>query len=175
MRADALLGAAEVVLALPEIVRPAGGVVTVGQVSIEPGSSNVVPGRVGFSVDLRHARPEELNRLATAIRTEADRLIARRGLRLSWETVVGTAPVATDPTLRAAIQQAADRLGYTSRVMVSGAGHDAMAMAARCPVAMIFTPCRGGFSHRPDEYANAAMIEPGFAVLKETLAGLAWG
>jgi acetylornithine deacetylase/succinyl-diaminopimelate desuccinylase-like protein len=50
-----------------------------------------------------------------------------------------------------------------------------MAIAARCPVAMIFTPCRGGFSHRPDEFADAAMIEPGFAVLKRTISDLAWG
>jgi acetylornithine deacetylase/succinyl-diaminopimelate desuccinylase-like protein len=112
MRADALLGAADVVLALPELVQPSGGVVTVGQLDVAPGSSNVVPGRVLFSIDLRHPN-------------------------------------------------AADALGHSTRRMVSGAGHDAMAMAARCPVAMIFAPCRGGFSHRPDEFADAAMIAPG--------------
>jgi allantoate deiminase len=173
-RADALLGAAEVVLALPELVRPSGGVVTVGQVDVSPGSSNVVPGRVTFSVDLRHARAADLDRLAGAIREEAGRLIARRGLQLEWQPLVATPPVATDPALRACVAGAAGALGYTSRAMVSGAGHDAMAMAARCPVAMIFTPCRGGVSHRPDEFADAPMIEPGFEVLTRTLAELAW-
>ena len=57
---------------------------------------------------------------------------------------------------------------------MSGAGHDSQAIAARCPVAMIFTPCRGGFSHRPDEFADVPMLDPGFAVLKRTLGELAW-
>jgi allantoate deiminase len=174
MRADALLGAADVVLALPELVRPSGGVVTVGQLDIAPGSSNVVPGRVLFSIDLRHRNTGELARLARTLRERAEALVTRRGLRLEWRPVAATAPVATDPGLRARVQQAADALGHSTREMVSGAGHDAMAMAARCPVAMIFTPCRGGFSHRPDEFADAAMIAPGFAVLKRTLGELAW-
>jgi allantoate deiminase len=173
-RKDALLGAAEVVLALPELVRPTGGVVTVGQVDVSPGSTNVVPGRVTFSVDLRHARAADLGRLAETIRQEAERLIARRGLALEWQPLVATAPVATDPALRARVKRAADALGFTSRAIVSGAGHDAMAIAARCPVAMIFTPCRAGVSHRPDEFADVPMIEPGFEVLKHTLAQLAW-
>lgn len=174
MRADALLGAAEIVLALPELVRPSGGVVTVGQLDVAPGSSNVVPGRVIFSVDLRHTTPAELGRLAARIRGEADAIAERRGLRLEWHTRQVTTPVATDPALRAGIQRAADALGFSWRSMPSGAGHDAMAIAARCPVAMIFTPCRGGFSHRPDEFVDAAMIDPGFAVLKRLLADLAW-
>jgi hydantoinase/carbamoylase family amidase len=174
MRADALLGAAEVVLALPELVRPSGGVVTVGQLDIAPGSSNVVPGRVVFSVDLRHPQPAELARLAAAVQAEAERLIDRRGLRLDWRPVATTQPVGTDPALRGRIERAAASLGFSARPIVSGAGHDSMAIAARCPVAMIFTPCRGGVSHRPDEFADEPMIGPGVAVLKETLAQLAW-
>jgi len=174
MRADALLGAAEVILALPELVRPSSGVVTVGQLDIAPGSSNVVPGRVVFSVDLRHPNAAELDRLAVAVQAQANALVARRGLRLDWQPVAITPPVGTDPGLRARIERAAEALGFSARVMVSGAGHDSMAIAARCPVAMIFTPCRGGFSHRPDEFADAVMIDPGFAVLERTLGELAW-
>jgi allantoate deiminase len=174
MRADALLGAADVVLALPELVGPSGGVATVGQLDITSGSSNVVPGRVLLSIDLRHRNAGELAQLERTIRERAEAMVTRRGLRFEWQPIVATAPVATDPRLRARIQRAADALGHSTREMVSGAGHDAMAIAARCPVAMIFTPCRGGFSHRPDEFADAAMIQPGFAVLKRTLADLAW-
>jgi allantoate deiminase len=174
MRTDALLGAAEMVLALPEVVRPSGGVVTVGQLDVAPGSTNIVPGRVVFSVDLRHASPAELTRLRSEVQARAEAIAARRGLRLEWQARYAESPVATDAALRARIQRAADELGFTSRAIVSGAGHDAMAIAARCPVAMIFTPCRGGFSHRPDEYADLPMLDPGFAVLKRTLAGLAW-
>jgi allantoate deiminase len=174
MRADALLGAAEVVLALPELVRPSSGVVTVGQLEVAPGSSNVVPGRVVFSVDLRHSNPGELGRLAAAVQAQAGAIVARRGLRLDWRPVALTQPVATDLALRTRIERAAGALGFSSRVMVSGAGHDSMAIAAKCPVAMIFTPCRGGFSHRPDEYADAPMIDPGYAVLERTLGELAW-
>jgi allantoate deiminase len=175
MRADALLGAAEVVLALPELVRASGGVVTVGQLHVAPGSTNVVPGQVVFSVDLRHPRPADLGHLAATIQAQATALIARRGLRLDWQAVATTHPVTTDPALRARLEGAADAFGFSARVMVSGAGHDSMAIASRCPVAMIFTPCRGGFSHRPDEFADEPMIEPAFAVLKRTLADLAWG
>jgi allantoate deiminase len=174
MRADALLGAAEMVLALPEVVRPSGGVVTVGQLEVAPGSSNVVPGRVVFSVDLRHASAADLGRLRGEVQARAEAIADRRGLRLEWRPRYAEPPVRTDPLLRARLKRAADELGFTSRVMVSGAGHDSQAIAARCPVAMIFTPCRGGFSHRPDEFADAPMLDPGFAVLKRTLGELAW-
>jgi allantoate deiminase len=174
MRADALLGAAEMVLALPEVVRPSGGVVTVGQLEVAPGSSNVVPGRVVFSVDLRHAKPADLARLRGEVQARAEAIARSRGLRLEWRPRYAESPVTTDAGLRARIQRAADALGFTSRPIVSGAGHDSQAIAARCPVAMIFTPCRGGFSHRPDEFADVPMLDPGFAVLKRTLGELAW-
>jgi allantoate deiminase len=174
MRSDALLGAAEMVLALPEVVRPSGGVVTVGQLEVAPGSSNVVPGRVVFSVDLRHANPTDLGRLRSEVQGTGEAIARRRGLRLEWQPRYVESPVATDPGLRARVQRAADALGFTSQLIVSGAGHDSMAIAARCPVAMIFTPCRGGFSHRPDEFADVPMLDPGFAVLKRTLGELAW-
>jgi allantoate deiminase len=174
MRADALLGAAEMVLALPDVVRPSGGVVTVGQLEVTPGSSNVVPGRVVFSVDLRHARAADLARLRGEVQARAEAIARTRGLRLEWRPRYAESPVTTDPGLRARIQRAADALGFTSRSIVSGAGHDSQAIAARCPVAMIFTPCRGGFSHRPDEFADVPMLDPGFVVLKRTLGELAW-
>jgi allantoate deiminase len=174
MRADALLGAAEMVLALPEVVRPSGGVVTVGQLEVAPGSSNVVPGRVVFSVDLRHAKPADLARLRGEVQARAEAIARSRGLRLEWRPRYAESPVTTDSRLRARIQRAADALGVTSRPIVSGAGHDSQAIAARCPVAMIFTPCRGGFSHRPDEFADVPMLDPGFAVLERTLGELAW-
>jgi acetylornithine deacetylase/succinyl-diaminopimelate desuccinylase-like protein len=162
------------VLALPEVVRPSGGVVTVGQLEVAPGSSNVVPGRVVFSVDLRHANPTDLARLRSEVQGTSEAIARRRGLRLEWQPRYVESPVATDPGLRAHVQRAADALGFTSQPIVSGAGHDSMAIAARCPVAMIFTPCRGGFSHRPDEFAEVPMLDPGFAVLKRTLGELAW-
>jgi allantoate deiminase len=174
MRADALLGASEVILRLPEVVAPSKGVVTVGQLQVAPGSSNVVPGRVGFSIDLRHADGVELERLTVEIHRQAQAILERRGLTLEWQPHAAIAPVPTDAALRGHLLQVTDRLGYSSRQMVSGAGHDSMAIAAKCPVAMIFTPCRGGKSHRPDEYAEVPMIEPGFQVLKHTLAELAW-
>ncbi|MCC7105833.1 MAG: Zn-dependent hydrolase [Chloroflexi bacterium] len=175
MRQDALLVAAEIVLALPELVRPSGGVVTVGQVEVLPGSANVVPGEVSFSIDLRHADGQVLSGLVEAIEAEARRLAAARGLRLAWQVTDATSPVPTDAALRARVQRNADRLGFTSRPMVSGAGHDAMAIASVCPVAMIFSPCLAGRSHRPDEHATPEMIAPGFEVLKATLGELAWG
>jgi cytosine/adenosine deaminase-related metal-dependent hydrolase len=125
----------------------------------------------------------------TGVRALADRLgvgihihvlesktqgLGRRGLRLDWHALTTTEPVATDRALRTRLERAADALGFSARVMVSGAGHDSMAIASRCPVAMIFTPCRGGFSHRRDEFADEPMIDPGFAVLKRILADLAW-
>jgi ureidoglycolate amidohydrolase len=100
-------------------------------------------------------------------------IAARRGVRISFETVNADPPATCDPSVLEAVENAADACGRTTIRMVSRAYHDSLFVARFAPVAMIFTPCRGGVSHRPDEYASPKWIASGVEVLARTLAKLA--
>jgi ureidoglycolate amidohydrolase len=98
---------------------------------------------------------------------------ARRGVRISFETVNADPPAASDPGIVDAAERAAKSAGKLSKRMVSRAYHDTLFVARIAPVAMIFVPCRGGVSHRPDEFASAEWIAGGVETLARTLAMLA--
>ena len=148
-RKDALCAAAEFVLAVQQAARKTDGLVaTVGQVTIPGAASNVIPGTVTLTLDVRHAvdsiRREQVQRLED---------LARRhpGFTVDWQVVQENNATACDETLSRLLAKAT---GEDPIVLPSGAGHDAAALAALCPVAMLFVRCRGGVSHHPDEFAS---------------------
>jgi allantoate deiminase len=180
MRQDALCGAAEFVMAVERFAAtPAqsGLVATVGQLSVEPGASNVIPGVVVLSLDVRHAR--DARRVAAVRKLEAAaRAIARRrGLTLTWTPVQESAAVRCDPELtRVLSASAALQLAARGQAVISlpsGAGHDAVALSSICPVAMLFVRCKGGVSHHPDESVRRADVECAIGVMAEAIRGLA--
>jgi allantoate deiminase len=169
-RHDALAAAAAAVLAVEgRAVIEEGIVATVGRLDVSPGSVNVIPGRVVFTVDLRAAEDEKRLRMVADIRDAILRLCKRRdvAVRIEQTHELPAAPCA--PALQRAVAAAIDAEGYPVRLLPSGAGHDAMEIAAIAPIGMIFVRCRGGVSHHPSEHADEADIEAGARVLLRVL------
>ncbi|KAA5606361.1 allantoate amidohydrolase [Roseospira marina] len=172
-RRDALAGAAEAILAVEAVARDHGVVATVGTVEAHPGAVNVIPGAARLTVDLRAAEdPARVAALAD-LDGRLTGVAQRRALALSMDTMHDSGATPCAPPLMDALSRAiADRGGAAPRLM-SGAGHDAMAMTALAPVAMLFVRCAGGISHNPAEAITAADAGTAAAVLHDTLLLLA--
>jgi allantoate deiminase len=175
MRRDALAGAAEAVLAIEDIAR--GGpdprlVATVGEIRAEPGASNVIPGEVRLTLDLRSGNDEDRHAALKELRNRLQEIAADRKLEIELSIASDTPAVRCDPGLIAAIDAASAAVQGTPIHLTSGAGHDAIAMAALCPVGMIFVRCKGGISHNPAESITEADAGAGFAALTRTVLGL---
>ncbi len=147
-RRDALVMAAPLVGAVREISLACGIVGTVGTLRVEPGASNVVPGRVVLECELRSLEEARLD--------EAEDMLTERTRREGGTLTRSGAkePVRCDPTLLAALDEVARGFGVGVRRLPSGAGHDAMSMATICPVAMLFVPSERGISHAPGEHTS---------------------
>jgi allantoate deiminase len=168
MRHDALAGAAEMVLAIERIAKDYAAdnmVATVGRIEASPGASNVIPGRVGFSLDLRSATDALRKAAIEQIRSEAQRIAAARKLEVTFEPFHETVTTPCAQHLQVLLERAIEDLGQRAIKLPSGAGHDAQIMARLCPSAMLFVRCRGGISHNPAEYASPADIGIGTAAL----------
>ncbi|MEN2791198.1 allantoate amidohydrolase [Sphingomonas oligophenolica] len=158
LRRDALAAAAEAVLMVERVARSGAGdlVATVGRLLAVPGAANVIPGRVDFTIDIRSGDQGVRDAAATAILAELDAIAARRCISISAERVQNLAASACDPGLTDRLAEAVAAEGLPVRRLVSGAGHDAMVMAALCPTAMLFIRCVAGISHNPDEHVDPA-------------------
>jgi N-carbamoyl-L-amino-acid hydrolase len=172
MRHDALVAAAATVSAVrhkaDELAAAGRGyfVATVGILDIEPGASNVIPGRSRLVIDARTTDPALTSEFIAAIDAESSRYAAKaRVERTSFVTLSDGPPVACDQTLREALRRGADALGFSTIDLASGAGHDAAFMARICPSAMVFIPCRDGKSHAPEEWADGKAIAAGAGVM----------
>jgi allantoate deiminase len=152
-------------------------VATVGQMSVEPGASNVIPGVVALSLDVRHARDSRRVAAVRKLEGEARAIARRRGLRLVWTPVQESAAVRCDPALTRLLSASAARHlaphGQQVISLPSGAGHDAVALSSICPVAMVFVRCKGGVSHHPDESVRRADVECAIGVMADVIRGLA--
>jgi len=167
-RHDALLAASRLVQAVNRIVtaKPGRQVGTVGRIQAFPGATNVVPGRVECTVELRDLDSDKLGQLMTEIRDEAARIGKMNGTTFTFRTSSTDHKAAlSDPQVRGFIGQAAKALGFTTKLMPSGAGHDAQNMARIGPMGMIFIPSVGGISHSPKEYSAPKDIENGVNTL----------
>jgi hydantoinase/carbamoylase family amidase len=173
MRRDALAGAAEALLAVETVARDdAALVATVGEIQVEPGASNVIPGDARFTLDLRSADDGKRRAALRLIQSEFDQIAARRNLTISINIGSGSTAVACDAELIAAVDAACDAVQGRPLHLVSGAGHDAIALATLCPVGMIFVRCKGGISHNPAESITEADAGAGFAALTRTVLRL---
>ena len=161
-RRNALLGMARVVQAVDDIAQEHAPLArgTVGsQVEVGPGSRNVIPGLVNFTVDLRHPSADTLAAMDAALRSVCREVADDIGLDLSLEQISYTAPVAFDEGCVAALKGACERLGVSHQYITSGAGHDACYVAERAPAAMLFAPCKDGVSHHESESAKPEDLE----------------
>ncbi len=171
-RRDALVAAAELILAVNRVVTSVPGrqVGTVGRITAEPGAPNVIPGRVRMSLELRDLSAEKIEQLFERIREEARAIEARRGVTITFTPIDATAvPAPTDERLRRLIAETARELGLRTLFLPSGAGHDAQNMARMAPTGMIFVPSVGGISHSPQEYTRPEDLANGATVLLHTI------
>ena len=174
-RHDAFLGAAEIALALEAAARVTGAidtVATVGICDIFPGAVNSIPSRVSITVDARDIDLARRDSVLTALTAASDLVARERGLRITTETINADAPAECHPLVVKALEESCEELGFQFDRMVSRAYHDSLFISRIAPTAMLFIPCRGGVSHRPDEYASPQDIARGTEVLASTLARL---
>jgi allantoate deiminase len=162
-RRDALCAAAEFILA----VERCGVTATVGKIAVEPGASNVIPGRATISLDVRDLADAKRQRAVRSLRSRADAIAAKRGTKLTWTTIQEAESVTCDPQITKLLAQSVKKQQTKVLTLPSGAGHDAAAMSAICPVAMLFVRCKGGISHHPDESVKAADVARAVAALTD--------
>jgi allantoate deiminase len=176
MRQDALAGAAAMIQAIESIARSLGApaVATVGKIRADPDQVNVIPGRVTFTVDLRHSDLGARNALEERIRSLCATIASERGLTLAARAPQSMPPVPMHADVRALLNGAARDVDLEIGEMVSGAGHDAQVLAARCKVGMLFVPSIGGRSHCPEEATRAEHVELGTTVLMRALQKIAY-
>jgi len=167
MRVNAGLGMARITEAVHRIAmdHQPDAVGAVGHAEIHPNSRNVIPGRAVFTVDFRTPDAEKLASMRAALETEAERIAAELGLTMSMEVTGHFEPVTFDETCTGMVRAAAERLGYSHRDIVSGAGHDACWINRVAPTAMIMCPCVDGLSHNEAEEITPAWAAAGTDVL----------
>ena len=167
LRRDPLAGAAAMLLAVEQIARGdnSDAVATVGSIEASPGAPNVIPGEVHFTLDVRSGVEARRNRVAEDIIARIAEIAEARDLDFAIERIHDLPASPCDPTLMDLMDEALVAAGQPVRRLVSGAGHDAMNMAALCPTAMLFIRCRDGISHNPAEHVDPADAEIALQVM----------
>lgn len=167
LRRDALVGAAECIVAIEQFCRSdeAGLVGTVGYINAMPGATNVIPGKVSFTMDIRSQSDMHRKRAVADIVRQIEAIAKRRELALQIDVTHENRSVPCAPWLKAQIAEAVAAEGHTVFELPSGAGHDGMAMVDVADIGMIFVRCRGGISHNPAEHVELADADTGARVL----------
>jgi N-carbamoyl-L-amino-acid hydrolase len=169
-RHDALLGAARLIAFVNDYARTFPEAVgTVGRVEVRPGSPNVIPGEVYFTLDLRDPDFGVVDRIEKAFAAETQRIGAELGLTIACKSVSDAPAVQFDKACIAAVRAAAKVSGFSSRDIISRAGHDATYISRVAPTAMIFVPCKDGISHNEAEYSSKEQCAAGAQVLLQAV------
>ena len=175
-RRDALVASAAMISEIEALARQSASpdlVATVGWLQVHPGAVNSIPSRVVFKLDLRDIDGANRDAVLAEITCAAERIAAERRANLEWRILNADPPATTSPQIVSAIERSANALSLGWQSMISRAYHDTLFMARIAPVGMIFIPCRGGVSHRPDEFSSPEEIGAGVKTLALTLAELA--
>ncbi|AMA59413.1 allantoate amidohydrolase [Bradyrhizobium sp. CCGE-LA001] len=167
LRRDALTGAAECIGAIEQFCQADtdGLVGTVGYIHATPGATNVIPGEVSFTIDMRAPTDMHRKRAVAEIVRQIEAIAGRRQLKLQLDVTHENRTAPCAPWLKEQIAQAIVAEGFAAFELPSGAGHDGMAMIDVADVGMIFVRCRGGISHHPDEHVELADADAGARVL----------
>jgi len=166
LRQDPLSGAAEWILEVERLANEQSGMVaTVGRLEVSPGAGNVIPGQVELSLDIRHRDNRQLDRAVSKLLRRAREICTRRQLEVSHEMLSNQPGAGADEHLSELLDEAVQATGNTPPRIVIGAGHDAMIMAAKMPMAMLMLRSPGGISHHPDEAVVAQDVEFALASL----------
>jgi N-carbamoyl-L-amino-acid hydrolase len=172
MRQDALLAASKFIVAVNEVITSIKGtqVGTVGKIAVQPGAYNVIPGKVQLGLEIRDLNAAKIELLFKEIEKRAAAIAASSKTKISFERQANESkPALTDKGLQQIIDSTAKSLGFTTKLMQSGAGHDSQHVADIAPSAMIFIPSVGGISHSPKEFSTATDMANGANVLLQTI------
>jgi ureidoglycolate amidohydrolase len=175
-RRDALCAASELILAVENAARSTGSidsVATVGICDVFPGAVNSIPSRVRLSLDVRDTDLARRDGVMQQIDRTGKEIAAKRKVSIAAELLNADAPADCAAVVIEALARSAEKHKIAAQRMISRAYHDSLFISRIAPVAMLFIPCRNGYSHRPDEYASPEDIALGTLVLAETLASLA--
>ncbi|WP_338456534.1 allantoate amidohydrolase [uncultured Alteromonas sp.] len=173
MRHDALCASAEMILAVESISQQRPGVVaTVGKIENAPNGVNVISGRCQFSLDIRSEEDPLRDAALAEILLKINDIAVLRNVELKIEQTHSAPAVHCDSALQNTLLKGVTEAGIVPKVLASGAGHDAMAMAEICPVAMLFTRCKGGISHHPAESITTDDVAASLAVMHHSLRTL---
>jgi N-carbamoyl-L-amino-acid hydrolase len=166
-RQDAMLAAAKFTVAVNDAIRSESGrqVATVGRLNVTPNTTNVIPGQVVLTVDLRDLDQNKIDRFTARFEQIAREIGAATSTKFAFTQLVNSAPAISDSRILNVIESSATALGLSHQRMPSGAGHDAQEVAHIAPMAMIFVPSVGGISHSPKEFSRADDIANGANVL----------
>lgn len=170
MRNDALCATAELILEIERIGQRESfcqSVATVGVIENQPNALNVIPGEVQIGVDMRGIDIASLDRMENSMLEAARNICRGRGISLIEEKLSSIPPINMSKNVQIKLEQAAKSLGLSNKLMVSGAGHDAMSFALLCDTGLIFIPCSKGISHNKMEFATIESICNGAWVLYE--------
>jgi len=138
-----------------------------------PGAVNSIPSRVRLETDIRDIDRARRDSVLDALKQKCVSVAAARGVTITTELVNADPPTVCDPAILAALEASAIEAGKSYKKMVARAYHDSSFVSCIARTAMLFSPCRGGVSHRPDEYSSPEWIGSGVHVLARTLAKLA--
>ncbi len=171
LRKDALCAAADFILAVEQQARGQVGLVaTVGQINVPRAASNVIPGHVSLSLDIRHLDDAVREHAHQLCYEHAQRISEQRQVQLDWQLTQENRTVACNPRLMHFFEQAIKETGNTVFTLPSGAGHDAVVMSKLTDVAMLFIRCTGGISHNPAEAVMEEDVTVAIDVLERFLA-----
>ena len=174
LRHDALAGAAEFITTVESFAgKKSGLVATVGKIEAAPGASNVIPGHVSLTLDVRDQNDGRRLAAVNVLHLKAKIIARSRGLKLNWVPVQQTNAVYCDANAVNVFSQCIGGRGMKVLKLASGAGHDAVALSAICPVAMLFVRCKGGISHNPAESVKTADVASAIGVLADFVQTLA--
>ncbi len=175
-RHDAFAAAAEIALAVEAAAKSTGAVdsvATVGICEVFPGAVNSIPSRVRMTADIRDIDLARRDGVLGTVRERSAAVAAARGVTMRCEVLNADAPAQSSALVMQAVEGSCEELQLPCTLMVSRAYHDSLFMSRIAPTAMLFIPCRGGVSHRPDEFASSEDIARGVLVLAHALARLA--
>jgi allantoate deiminase len=174
LRRDPLPAAAEIILATENLARHTSGLLaTVGTIEVTPGASNVIPGQVRFSIDVRHPEDAVRTDAVSVLERQVREVAASRSLGAEWRIARDHSAVRCDASLTTRLAEAVAAAGLPVERLPSGAGHDAVVISAVVPVGMLFVRCAGGISHHPAESVATSDVAAALDVLDRFVDALA--
>jgi allantoate deiminase len=172
LRRDSLMAAAEMALAIEKLgAKAENGVATIGQMQVEPGAVNVIPGRVRFTVDARAPNDSVREQLLAEIEAALRVIASRRKVSVEIQPFYDAPAAPASPTMMQGLAAAMEARQMEPRYLPSGAGHDAMVMGALCPMGMMFVRCKAGISHNPAESMTEADAGLAIGILLDFVRG----